>query len=443
MLPDRRRRSLATRVTLIATTATAVVMGLLLAGLFVAVTGQLETATQSGLQARSRDLQAALDTGGPTGLRAEPFAQLGEGADVRLSPALGDTTLVPAGTGAGTFDRDVRRPGSEDEKLRVLARRLPDGQLLAVGVSRRPQEDAGERLLVSLAIAGPVLLLLVALVVARSVQAALRPVEQLARQARQISDAEDTGRRLPPLAGDDEIAHLSATLDAMLARLAVAFERERAFVDDASHELRTPLAVLRGELELALADLEDRPAVEQSLRAALAEAERLTRLADDLLLLARERAGGLDLRHEDVDLRALLERTAGRLAPTTGLDLAVDCPPLHLTGDADRLEQVLTNLIVNASAAGARRAVLRGERVPGGVRVKVEDDGPGFPPGFAEVAFGRFTRADTARTRASGAGLGLALVAAIMHAAGGTVSAGGDSALGGAAVRLDLPDGRP
>ena len=443
MLLDRRRRSLATRVTLIATTATALVMGLLLAGLLVAVTGQLETTTETGLQARSRDLQAALATGGPTALRTEPFAQLGEGEDVRLSPALGDTTLVAAGTGAGIFDRDVRRPGSQDERLRVLARRLPDGRLLAVGVSRRPQEEAGERLLIALAVAGPVLLLLVAVVVARSVQAALRPVEQLARQARQISAAEDTGRRLPPLAGDDEIAQLSATLDAMLARLAVAFEHERAFVDDASHELRTPLAVLRGELELALADLEDRPAVEQSLRAALAEAERLTRLADDLLLLARERASGLDLRHDDVDLQELLERTAGRLAPTTGLDLSVHCPPLHVTGDADRLEQVLTNLVVNASAAGARRALLRAERVPGGVRLGVEDDGPGFPPGFAEVAFGRFTRADNARTRASGAGLGLALVAAIVHAAGGTVSAGGDSALGGAAVRLDLPDGPP
>ena len=311
MLPDRRRRSLATRVTLIATTATAAVMGLLLAGLLVAVTGQLAKTTEAGLQARSQDLEAALATGGPAALRAEPFAQLGEGDDARLSPALGDTTLVTAASRVGTFDRDVRRPGLEDERLRVLARRLPDGRLLAVGVSRRPQEEAGERLLVSLAVAGPFLLLLVAVVVARSVQAALRPVEQLVRQARQISAAEDTGRRLPPLAGDDEIAHLSVTLDAMLARLAVAFERERAFVDDASHELRTPLAVLRGELELALADLEDRPAVEQSLRAALAESERLTRLAEDLLLLARERAGGLDLRHDDIDLPQLLERTAG------------------------------------------------------------------------------------------------------------------------------------
>jgi two-component system, OmpR family, sensor kinase len=430
------------RVTLVATTASAVVMALLLSGLFVAVTGQLAARTEAGLRVRAAHLQASLAAGDVGELAAEPYAQLGQGAQGRLSPALRGAPLVPAGVavrGERLLDHDAPRPGAEDERLRVLARRLPDGRLLAVGVPRATQEEVGERLLAGLALAGPLLLLLVAAVVARSVQAALRPVGQLTREARQISAAEDTGRRLAPVAGDDEIAELSRTLDAMLARLAVAFEHERAFVDDASHELRTPLAVLRGELELALSDPTDRDAVEQSLRAALDEAERLTRLADDLLLLARERAGALQLRADDLDLRRLLDRTAARLGPATGLALTVDCPPLRLAGDADRLEQVLTNLVVNACAAGAGRAVLAAAREGDRVRLSVEDDGPGFPPGFAEVAFGRFTRADAARTRTAGAGLGLALVAAVVHAAGGTVRAGDGSRLGGAAVRLELP----
>ena len=441
MLTQWWRRSLVTRVTVVATSATAVVVALLLAGLFFAVTSQLSETTEAGLRARSQDLQAALAGGDETTLAAEPFAQLGQGRTARLSPALRSplvtaTGLVPDDL---VFNRDLARPGEREERLRVLARRLPDGRLLAVAVSRRPQEEAGERLAVALATAGPVLLLLVAGVVARSVQAALRPVEDLARQAGQISAGEDTGRRMPEPTGDDELARLARTLDDMLARLALSFERERAFVDDASHELRTPLAVLRGELELALSDLDDRPGVEQSLRAALGEAERLSRLADDLLLLSRNRAGGLHLRLCDVDVPALLATTAARLGPVTGLVLTVDCPPLRLLADTDRLEQALTNLVRNAEAAGAGRTLLRARAVGDEVHLSVEDDGPGFGPGLAAVAFDRFTRGDVARTRTTGAGLGLSLVEAIAQAHGGSATADNDSELGGAAVRLVLP----
>jgi two-component system OmpR family sensor kinase len=241
--------------------------------------------------------------------------------------------------------------------------------------------------------------------------------------------------------GDDELARLSRTLDAMLGRLAVAFERERAFVDDASHELRTPITVLRGELELALSDLDDRGGVEQSLHAALGEAQRLSHLAEDLLVLARERAGGLVLQADPVDVRALLQRTADRLGTATGLDLRVDSAPLVLVGDDTRLEQLLANLVTNAAEAGARTVLLRGVQDGADLLLQVEDDGPGFPPGFADSAFERFTRADQARTRTTGAGLGLALVAAIAAAAGGSVRATTSGGLGGACVQVRLPLG--
>ena len=126
------------------------------------------------------------------------------------------------------------------------------------------------------------------------VRAALRPVDALTRKAAEISSLE-SGRKLSPVAGDDEIARLARTWTACWPGLAFTFARERAFVDDASHELRSPIAVLRGELEPAVAALHDKAEVERSLRAALAETDRLTRLAEDLLLLARERAGMLVL----------------------------------------------------------------------------------------------------------------------------------------------------
>ena len=447
------RRSLAARLTLAATGASAIALVLLLAGLYVIVIHQIDATVVAGLRARAADLQTAISIDGAAAIDAEPFAQLYDGAVVRTSPALRgaqplvpDRGRVPAG-GQLLLSRNVNLPrgSSEDrsEALLVLAQTLPDGDILAVGTSVELRESAAARFLVGLGVAGPLLLLFVAGTVNRVARAALRPVAELTREAASISAAEDTGRRLTVVPGEDEIAQLAMTLDAMLRRLAVAFENERAFVDDASHELRTPVAVLRGEIELALSDLEDHRGVEQSLRAALAEAERLSQLSEDLLVLARERAGALDLRRDEVDVRDLLDSAVQRLRRTTGLDLSVDCAPLRVTGDQARLEQLLANLVVNAAAAGARTTVLRAAAMPAGDRpewqLSVEDDGPGFPEGFADVAFARFSRADPARTRTAGAGLGLSLVAAIAHAAGGSVTAGNDSSLGGAAVRMRLP----
>jgi two-component system, OmpR family, sensor kinase len=442
------RRSLATRLTVVATGASAIALVALLAALYVIVIHQVDAAVVAGLRARAADLEATISMDGAAALAAEPFAQLYDGGAVQSSPSLRDgqrlvpeQRQVPAG-GQLVLTQDVNLPG-RSETLQVLAQTLPDGRVLAVGTSLELRDSAADRLLVGLGVAGPLLLLLVAATVNRVARAALQPVADLTREAASITAGEDAGRRLTVVPGDDEIAQLATTLDAMLRRLAVAFENERAFVDDASHELRTPVAVIRGELELALSDLADGPGVEESLRAALAEAERLSKLSEDLLVLARERAGTLELRREVVDVRGLLHATVRRLHRATGLELSVDCPALQVRGDEPRLEQVLANLVVNAAAAGARTAVLRAAAKPGDHNshwaLSVEDDGPGFPAGFAEAAFGRFSRADPARTRTAGAGLGLSLVAAIVHAAGGSVTAGNDSALGGAAVRIQLP----
>jgi signal transduction histidine kinase len=268
------------------------------------------------------------------------------------------------------------------------------------------------------------------------VRAALRPVGLLSREAAAISSL-DAERRLPVVGGDDEIARLAATLNQMLARLQVAFARERAFVDDASHELRTPLAVLRGEIELALGALDDRDELEQSLRAAMTQAERLTRLAEDLLLLARDRDGTLAVNRQPVDLSDLLRAEAAGLGAALKIAIEVSGEPVVLDADPSRLRQVFANLAANSAAARASHVRVSVRREHGDVVIEWADDGLGFPPALLESAFERFVRGDTARTE-SGAGLGLSIVRAIAAAHGGSVSLGNGPPLGGAVVSVSV-----
>jgi signal transduction histidine kinase len=226
----------------------------------------------------------------------------------------------------------------------------------------------------------------------------------------------------------------------MLARLRVAFERERAFVDEASHELRSPIAVLRGELELALSAADDPVEVERSLRVAIEEADRLQGLAEDLLLLARERAGALVLRHEPIDLHDVISAEARRLEPVLGMRIAVTGDPVVLTGDADRLRQVIANLVHNSAAAGSANVGIDLAAQDGVVHVLVSDDGPGFPATMLDRAFERFSRGDAARTSgSSGAGLGLSIARAVVTGHGGSIDAHNGGPLGGAVLTVELP----
>jgi two-component system, OmpR family, sensor kinase len=458
-------RSLTVRLTLLATGVTAVVLAGVLAGVLAVFSGQLSASVDSGLNDRLANLRASVQENGREAIGFDRFAELyspqgrilASSARIRgLGSLLPDPTDVPC-PGPTFLDRSISVPSDPDPiELRVLAACLPDGRVMAVAESLRPQNEARDRLLRLLLATAPVLLGLVALTVGRAVHSALRRVDVLTRRAEQISAGSDTAQRLPVMPGSDEITRLARTLDEMLARLGVAFERERTFVDDAAHELRTPLAVLRGEIELALSDLSDTAAVEESLRAARDEAERLSRLAEDLLVLARHSAGPADQLLGVAELSDVLTRTGQRLE-RPGLTVVVDVPgPIRVRSDESRIERILTNLIVNAGAAGATTVRLEARGLePAGRRLRpgavnengdevlllVEDDGPGFPPAFLPSAFERFSRADAARTRGRGAGLGLALVQALATGVGGSVSADNDSRLGGAAVRVILPRG--
>jgi signal transduction histidine kinase len=444
-------RSLRARVTVVFTVGTAAALALCLALLYGTLERQLAGALNEDLTSRSDDLVAAADAGGLRAVTRDPMAQLyaADGTVLAGSPFLGERRLLPtdevrrlrAAEPSAVQTRSLPGDGDRYSAVRVLSRRIDQGRVLSVGVSAEPLAHARERLLWVLLLAAPLLVGLLGAAGWLVVRAALRPVDLLTREAAAISSLE-ADRALPLVPGDDEIARLARTLDGMLTRLRVAFDRERTFVDDASHELRSPIAVLRGELELALSAPGDTADVERSLRAALAEAERLSRLAEDLLLLARERAGSLILRGEPVDLLDLAAAEARRLEPVLGLRITVSGEPAVVRGDADRLRQLLANLAHNSAASGARTVRVRVAAGPDGAELEVADDGPGFPPGILASAFERFVRGDRARTAgASGAGLGLSIVRAIVAAHDGTVAARNGEPLGGAVVTVRLGPG--
>jgi two-component system, OmpR family, sensor kinase len=424
--------------------ATALALCLVL--LYLAMDEQLSGTLDADLNGRSTDLAAALTAGDADVVARDPLAQLytSDGRLLSSSAVLGDWRLLSADEVRAvrlrtTIGRSVPAGSGGFQSVRLLSRRLGSDQVLTVGVSEEPLKRARQRLLTLLLVAGPVLLGLLAVAGWLVVRAALRPVDALTREAAEISSLE-TGRKLSPVAGDDEIARLARTLDAMLARLAVTFARERAFIDDASHELRSPIAVVRGELELAVAAVHDKAEVERSLRAALAETDRLTRLAEDLLLLARERAGMLVLDREPVNLLELATDEAKRLGPPLNLDIEAVGIPAVVAADPDRLRQVVGNLAHNSATAGARSIQIRVGRDHDAVTMQFADDGPGFPIEVQDAAFDRFVRADRARTPGStGAGLGLSIVRAIIAAHGGTVAASTGAPLGGAVVTARLP----
>lgn len=440
-----RRLPLRLRLTAAFALAMAVVLAATAILLYVRLGAELEKTIDDGLQSRARDVTALVDrTGSLADVGSEDdFVQLlgQDGAvidatpEVRGESQLTRTELARAANGPVFVDGTI----DGDDPARLLA--LPvtaDGRRLVVvlGTSAEGRADALESLLGQLLVAAPVALLLASLLAYALAAAALRPVETMRRRAAAITGSEP-GSRLPVPEGNDEIARLGATLNDMLERLEVALTRERSFVADASHELRTPLALLRAELDLALRRERTREELERALRSAADESDRLSRLAEDLLVLARADDGRLPLRPSMVGARELGDRVASRFS-TRGT-IEVDAPPeLTLKADAERVEQALGNLVENALVHGRGAVRIVAEATNGLVELHVLDEGPGFRDGFAERAFDRFSRADDARSGA-GAGLGLSIARAIARAHGGDSGARTRPGGRGADVWIALP----
>jgi len=324
---------------------------------------------------------------------------------------------------------------------RVLAVPAGDGRVVAVTRPLAARAESLDHLRHELVLILPLALLVASIAGYALAAGALRPVEAMRRRAASVSA--DRPGRLPVPPSRDEVSRLAVTLNDMLARLEAAFEHERRFVSDASHELRTPLALLRAELELALRRPRSADELREALHSAAEETERLTRLAEDLLLIARADQGALPVRRERVAAGEVLATVAGRFdtrARALGRELLVEDSDVLIDADPARIEQALGNIVDNALVHGLGPVRLRAVERDGSVELHVEDRGPGFPDGFEERAFDRFSRADEARSH-GGTGLGLSIVELIAEAHGSRAGARNRPG-GGADVWLSVPRAR-
>jgi signal transduction histidine kinase len=309
---------------------------------------------------------------------------------------------------------------------------LPDGSTRLVFASGDLVGGATllARAAVGFVVAGLLAAAVVALAAWVATRAALRPVDRM----RAAAAALPPGRRLPVPAAHDELRALAEELNSLLARRDEAAARLERFTGDAAHELRSPVAAIRAQAEVAVAH-PDPALAEETLRDVAVEAQRLSGLLADLLALARADAGQRP-DPEPVDVveaaRAAIDRVSSGPAP----ELLAPGVALAAAGPAE-VALVLDNLLGNAARYAATR--VRIEVLPAGrvTRLVVSDDGPGIPEADRVRVFDRFTRLSQ-EAGGGHAGLGLALVAALVHGRGGAVSAGA-SAWGGARLEVRWP----
>jgi heavy metal sensor kinase len=445
------------------TAAFALAMAAVLAGsgwfLYSRLGSHLELALNRELELRSQDLAAlvkqpraslANDNGGRFVEHGESYAELvdSRGRVLDATRGLGRTALLtPAELRAAErgpiFARRSSTPGL-DEPSRLLAtpvERSGRKLVLVVGATAQNRAETLASFRKELLIAGPIALVLASLFGYLLAGLSLRQVESMRRRAAAIS-AERPGERLPVPPTGDEVELLGKTLNEMLDRLEAALERERDFVADAGHELRTPLALLRTELELALRHGESEEELREAVRWSSQEVDRLTQLAEDLLLIARSDRGKLPLQIESIDAAALVGSVVRRFQWRTEeeerpLVTKVE-PGTRLSADRLRLEQALANLVDNALRHGGGPVSINVVAEDGTVELHVKDEGSGFAPRSLERAFERFTRSQPDGER-SGTGLGLSIVRAIAEAHGGEAHAA-NAANGGADVWVVLPN---
>jgi two-component system, OmpR family, sensor kinase len=271
------------------------------------------------------------------------------------------------------------------------------------------------------------------------------PLRRMATVAARVDAGDLEPRMASSDARSDEVSVLALAFNHMLDRLADAFAGQREFVADASHELRTPLTVIRGQLEVLAAQPDPSgEEVRRVERLVQSEIARISRLVDDLLVLAQSEQTDF-LRVEPIDLRTFVDELWDGVSLTAQRRFELGpIPRGSLVADPDRLAQALRNLARNAiehTLAPDGLVRLQVQRVPPDrIRFVVDDDGLGIPASERERVFERFHRTDPARTRAAGgAGLGLAIVRAIAVAHGGRASAGGVPGAPGARLELVLP----
>jgi two-component system OmpR family sensor kinase len=436
---------------------------------------QLRGAARMGLTPATRDLEFV----GVTVDFLRYTATNGSGPPPQVSASLSAGDLPRLVTGVDRIEAVEGRPfttvsPSGRVHWRMLVTVLPNGSILHLADNMSTVDLGVHRLYVSELLFGSGILILLALLGAGMVRASLRPLREIERTAAAIADG-DLTRRVPDYEPGDqpprtEVGRLSRALNTMLGQIEAAFtareasahaaleaseralrseERMRQFVADASHELRTPLTSIRGFAELYRQDAgKDADQATRLVGRIEQEAARMGLLVEDLLLLARldqERP----LEPVELELRVIANDavTAARaVAPDREITLEIPdgTGPLEVRADEPRMRQVVGNLMSNAltHTPSGTPVRLRLRRDRDQAVIEVCDEGPGLTAEQVAKVFERFYRADTARTRrdgsSSGAGLGLAIVAALVKAHAGTVEV--ESVPGkGATFRVRLP----
>ncbi|MGI8411158.1 MAG: sensor histidine kinase [Solirubrobacteraceae bacterium] len=444
------------RLTLAFALVMAVVLGA--TGIFIRdrLASNLNQATNRALRSRAADV-AALAQQSDSGLRDAHALVPSQGVElaqlinpsgrvidhtsgISARPLLARSTRASVRAGHPIL---IERSRSGRAPIRLLAepvRAQGETLIVVVGQSLENRDRALTGLTGVLTVGGPAALALASIAGFLLTGAALRPVEAMRRRAAAIS-ATNLAERLSSAGGSDELGRLARTLNEMLARIDRSVTRERTFVSDASHELRNPLAMLRTELELVARERPTGTALQSAVGSAIEETDRLSRLAEDLLMLSRADDGKLTLRLRSVSAAELLSQAAARARrspASTGVGIVVQAlDGLGVLADRDLASRAIDNLLANALRY-ARTQVQLVACAPGEfAELHVIDDGEGFPADFIPRAWDRFARADAGRTE-GGAGLGLAIVARITHAHGGRAQLS-NRVGGGADAWIELP----
>ena len=436
------------RITLAFASSVAVVLAGLGVFLHLRLGSELQHGIDLELRSRAGVIASALSSHGAVPVNAgrpvidpdEAFAQvldrrariIDSSSLVRGTPIL-TRKAVSTITGPAFLTTHVPGIGDPTRLLAVPLRAGGRSYVVVVGTNLGDKNDALHRLLLLLLIGIPGAVLLASAIGWLVAGAALRPVEQMRRDAAAAS-TERRGASLAVPPTRDELARLATTLNELLASQRDALDAEHRFLDEASHDLRTPLAVLKAELDLALARPRSRHELEQTLRTAARETDQLVRLAEDLLVLARSRRGEMLLHYERINVAQFVADCAAPFV-TEHIPIEIQAVDAEAMADPVRLRQAVRNLIDNAIRHGTGRDVaVRATCSPDEtLTIVVSDAGPGLPADRV----GRLARA------ASGAaGLGLSIVAAVADAHGGYAEVAGQPE-GGASVTLVIPPRRP